>query len=300
MRNGIDKKTSIVVLSDLDGTLLDSETYSAGAARKALDLLIGENIPLILCSSKTRAEIQVLQQELGFSHPFICENGGALYIPDGYFGFDFRHGLRSARFSAGYQVVEYGRPYAEVVETLHRTAEGMGIEIVGFSDLSVEEVAKACRLSLLWARLAKLREYDEPFWTVNGDADTRARLWRALQAAHLGCTSGGRFDHAGAPVNKGTAVRLVAELYERAGLRSLTVGLGDSLNDVPLLRQVDVPVVVQHGDLGVRAAMLEQAPTARVTRLPGPSGWSEAIFDIVDEVQGGRLMAPTYAPRRVR
>lgn len=53
---------AMVIFTDLDGTLLDHETYSFAAAGEALEALTRENIPLILCSSKTRAEIELLQQ----------------------------------------------------------------------------------------------------------------------------------------------------------------------------------------------------------------------------------------------
>ena len=77
----------LVVFSDLDGTLLDHDTYSFDAARPALERLRVDGVPLILCTSKTRAEIAPLRRALGNTHPFISENGGAVFIPAGYFPF---------------------------------------------------------------------------------------------------------------------------------------------------------------------------------------------------------------------
>ncbi|MCG7852909.1 MAG: HAD hydrolase family protein, partial [Methanosarcinaceae archaeon] len=48
-----------VVFTDLDGTLIDHDTYSYKAARPALAALKKQGIPLIFCTSKTRAEIEV-------------------------------------------------------------------------------------------------------------------------------------------------------------------------------------------------------------------------------------------------
>ena len=49
----------IIVFTDLDGTLLHPRTYSFEAAMPALKLIKEKDVPLILCSSKTRAEIEV-------------------------------------------------------------------------------------------------------------------------------------------------------------------------------------------------------------------------------------------------
>jgi mannosyl-3-phosphoglycerate phosphatase len=288
--------SSIVVFSDLDGTLLDPDSSSIDGARPGIDMLRANQVPLVICSSQTRAEIQLLQQEIGVNHPFVSENGGALYIPDGYFGFD---ALRTPPI-AGYQIVEYGRPHAEVVDILRRTADRLHIDIVGFSDMSIEQVASECGLPLMQARLAKLREYDEPFRFVGDDSDTRARLTKALQSARLACTDCGRFDHAGAPVNKGIAVGLIGALYERARRPTLTIGLGDSPSDVSFLRQVDVPIVVHHGDVNAVAGMLDQIPAARLTRAPGPAGWSEAITEVVGDALNGRMPVPAVALTRRR
>jgi mannosyl-3-phosphoglycerate phosphatase len=286
----------LVVFSDLDGTLLDRQTYKADGAREALDLLARERIPLVFCSSKTRAEIQLFQQILDVNHPFICENGGALYIPDAYFAFE----LFEARRIPGYSVVEYGRPYAEVVDVLHHAALKLAINVVGFSDMSVLDVARECQLPLLQARLAKLREYDEPFRILNSSPTARARLSRALNAARLGWIDGGRFEHAGALVDKGVAAKRLTALYERAAGPCLTVGLGDAPNDVSLLSQVDLPVVVRNDDDKANRELIAKVPTALLTEATGPAGWAEAIVAIVEDVGRGRLTAPALASRSRR
>ena len=61
-----------LIVTDLDGTLLDHHDYSFEAASASLQDIRALNIPLILASSKTRAEILQLQTELQIDYPFIC------------------------------------------------------------------------------------------------------------------------------------------------------------------------------------------------------------------------------------
>ncbi len=267
----------IVVFTDLDGTLLDHETYSFVAASEALDLLARRDIPLVLCSSKTRAEIELLQQDLRLQHPFVSENGGALFLPRGYFPFP----IKNARPVAGYEVIEFGAPYHQLVEALHRIASKLGIQVVGFSDMSVEEVASDCKLSLLEARLAKLREYDEPFRISDSNPAGSSRLLEALHREGFRCTRGGRYHHLTGVTDKGLGIRTLKSLFEQSAGEVLTVGLGDSLNDVSLLQEVDVPIVVQNPAAGANSRLLRKVPTARLTGAPGPQGWNEAVLEVV-------------------
>lgn len=283
----------LLVFSDLDGTLLDARTYAASGAEETLAFLKRARIPLVFCSSKTRAEIELIQHDLGVHHPFVVENGGALFIPDGYFDFDIPH----ARPSSGYQVVQYGRPYADVVDALGRASRRAGIQVVGFNDMSVEEVARECGLPLGRARLAKLRDYDEPFRMCSSSRGDRRKLEQALNAEGLGCSIGGRFDHAGGHVDKSMPVRLLTTLYMRAMGQVRTIGLGDADNDVALLRHVDVPVVVR-GHSGVDSArVLASVPHASLTNATGPSGWAEGVTAIVAEAVRARRSSPLVAPR---
>lgn len=61
----------------------------------------------------------------------------------------------------------------------------LGIRVVDFSDMSVEEVTQDPRLSPMEARLSKLREYDEPFRIQASGPAARSRL---LDAQRRGST----------------------------------------------------------------------------------------------------------------
>jgi len=76
-----------LIFTDLDGTLLDHDTYGWEEALPALDLCRRLGVPVILVSSKTRAEMDVLQNRLGLSAPFISENGGGIFFPKAILNF---------------------------------------------------------------------------------------------------------------------------------------------------------------------------------------------------------------------
>ena len=96
---------NLIIFSDLDGTLLDQRRGdSFDEASPALEAVRDKGIPLILCSSKTRAEVEVIRGRMGNEDPYIVENGGAIFIPEGYFDFI----LERVRKEAGYLVIELG------------------------------------------------------------------------------------------------------------------------------------------------------------------------------------------------
>lgn len=148
-----------IVISDLDGCLLDPRTYSAEAARPALDALAEAGVPLILCSSQTRAEVEHHRRVLGNDDPFVVENGGALFIPRGYF--PFAHAL--TRTEGAYAVVELGMRYERLVRLYQDLRRTTGLDLRGFSDMTVAEIAQHTGLSREAAARAKARDYDEPF-----------------------------------------------------------------------------------------------------------------------------------------
>jgi mannosyl-3-phosphoglycerate phosphatase family protein len=280
----------LFIVTDLDGTLLDPKTYDVGPARDVLVRVTRSGIPLVLCSSKTRAEIEALQQRLDLHHPFIAENGGAIVAPLGYFD----RIPPDAIVDGGRFVWPLGRPYQDVVRALREVATEERVPYVGFSDMTVGDVAEECGLPVLDAQLAKLREFDEPFRLLDPDPALRSRFLKALHKRGLKAVSGGRYDHVTGNADKGRAVVALRSLIpDRVGPVVLA-GLGDGFNDVSMLREVDLPVIVRSDMNGAAGRMLRKVPTAHVTDACGPAGWAEAVTSLLD---GWRDDAPRTKTR---
>lgn len=271
------------MFSEVDRILRAPHTQLFTVAAATLRHPALDETALVLCSAKTRAELEFVQQKLDIAHPFICENGGAVVVPPDYFAFD----VPNARSVAGCQVVEFGRAYADVIDILHRTADRLRIEIVGFSDMSIEEVATECDLPLLQARLAKLREYEERFRLIDPGSAVRFRLFKALDAASLRGREGGVFDRVGAPVDSSVGVSLLNALYRRGRRDLITVGVSRATPDDNLLRLVD------HAIMAPDEAAGEQAITV--------VDWAEAIVDRVKELRGKRTTSvPVVTTAHIR
>jgi mannosyl-3-phosphoglycerate phosphatase len=138
------------------------------------------------------------------------------------------------------------------------------------------EVASATGLTTDQARLARQREFDEPFEIL--DAERAPLLRTEVERQGKRWTEGGRFHHITGRNDKGAAVRLLTGLYRRAVGAVLTVGLGDAPNDATLLAEVDVPIIIR----SARSAELRAlVPHARVTTDHGPVGWNEALLAVL-------------------
>lgn len=263
-----------VVYSDLDGCLLDRETYAFQAARPALELLERQGVPLVLCSSKTRAEVEFHRDILGLTDPFIVENGGAILIPEGYFALPYGF----TRSEGPYRLVEFGVSYPRLVEALGEIRWATDLGLRGFSEMTPGEVAFITGLDLDAARRAMARQYDEPFVADLSPTGIQ-RVEDEARRLGLTLTRGGRFFHLKGGHTKGLAVDYLTRLYRRDSPGVTTVGLGDGANDLSMLQRVDIPVVIP-GEPAVLDRGLEGHPWT-VAPAPGPAGWAAAVRAIV-------------------
>jgi len=270
-----------VIFTDLDGTLLD-RAYSYAAARPALALMRELDVPLVFCSSKTRAEIEYWRSRLNNRHPFIIENGGALYVPRDYFPF----AIRAPVYRDGYAVFEFGDPYGELVGALRSASLESRCEVVGFHRLSASEISKRYGMSGQEAELAKRREYDEPFEILGSSG---AALLAAIERRKKRWLQGGRLYHVLGVNDKAHCVNLLTHFYQRAVPHVATMGLGDGPNDVGFLNSVNTPVLLRTAMAG---KLVKAVKGARLTDLEGPEGWNEAVLSLLASHNRGRALEP--------
>jgi len=231
------KNGKIVIFTDLDGTLLD-EKYDYQNIKPIISQLLALNVSLAFCSSKTRVEIEFYQEKMGITEPFIAENGSAIFIPKNYFSLNYKF----TKETSGFRIIELGVPYSTVRKKLAKIKMISAADIVGFGDMTLEEIVKDTGLTPNMAKLAKKREYDEPFRIVKGNAD---EVLSAIEKEGLNCIKSRKYFHLLGNSDKGKAAIILRDLYAQKFGRITTLGVGDSADDLPMLKIVDKPFLVR-------------------------------------------------------
>lgn len=264
--------SQLIIFTDLDGTLLDHDTYSFDKATEALAAVKSRGIPLVVCSSKTRAEIELYRRKLGNTHPFVSENGGGIYIPTGYFAGDHPEWEDAGEC----KLIRLGARYSDLrVAVKKLRADGFAIN--GFGDMAAGEISRATGLSLVEAELAKSRDFDETFFFDGRDIGPLREAISALGFNH----TMGRYHHILGSSDKGKSVSILSSLYRIKFGAITTVGIGDSPNDIPMLSSVDIPIAVQQPDGKYHPEIA--APDIRYAGAVGPCGWNKAVLDIIEK-----------------
>jgi len=257
-----------VVYTDLDGTLLDLETYSFSKALDTLEQIKDAGVPLVFCSSKTRNEQEYYQKAMGLNEPFIVENGSAIFIPKGYFSIEIPFNTYQ---TSTYDVICLGENVNKVRSLLAQHRANGSSEFKFYADLAVADVSSITGLGEDAARRAMQRDFSETILTGPMDSQFNQELlengFRSIP--------GSKFETVvGANADKGRAVEILNSLFIAEFGPIETIGIGDSRNDEEMLRVVDKAFLVQkaHGKWDARI----NTKLNRVAAV-GPDGWNEVI-----------------------
>ncbi|MBO9998810.1 MAG: HAD-IIB family hydrolase [Cyanobacteria bacterium SID2] len=269
---------SFIIFTDLDGTLLNSDDYRYDAALPVLEALQKSQIPVIPVTSKTRAEVEQLRQQIrqyiDLRDPFIVENGSGAFVPQG----DDRFDISDTEPWGDYHLKRFGCTYAEARAGLTEVAKHLDLDLWGFGDMGVDEIVARTGLLPEDAERAKTREFTEPFVTPkNRSADA---IKDGVAKAGFRVVVGDRFSHLiGTHSGKGKAVRWLIDRFKSATDDLITIGLGNSPNDLEMLETVDRSIVIPdkagHPHPGLRDRGWEIAPTS------GCLGWATAVREIL-------------------
>ncbi len=268
-----DDKMSI--FTDLDGPLLDHRTYSYSEAEEALKIIREKKVPLILCSSKTRDEIEVYRKKFSNNEPFISENGGAIFIPEQYKGLK----CKFDKIDNGYLVIEIGSEYRILAEIFEKIRKNTSVEIKGLNEFAIDQIVKLTGLNMEEALLATKRGFSLPF-IVNGEEKEAKNIKNKILSLGFNYTEGTRFIHLMGSNDKGKAVKILVDIFKRnqPETKIITVGLGDSLNDLPMLEAVDRPFLVKKlsGNYEKRIKVENLIYADGI----GPVGWNKAVLSL--------------------
>lgn len=269
----------VIIISDLDGSLLDHHSYSFDPARPMLKQLSERSIPVALCTSKTELEVLELRQRLNNNSPFIVENGAAVFLPRDQFPVKpdgcVQHG--------DYWLYSFCPPHSHWLSLLETAKAEFANAFDHFSAMSAEKVADLTGLSLDEAERAKARGYGEPLQWLGSELQLQ-QFTRWFEARGARVLKGGRFVHLSGLSDKGQALQWLVQQYQQLHPenRPLSIALGDSHNDVAMLEQADFAVVIRSPTHA--PPQLQRSTGVFISDAYGPEGWVQGVGYWLDEI----------------
>lgn len=271
-------KWQTLIFTDLDGSLLDHFNYSVDPADQLLSSLEALDIPVIFTTSKTFDEVLALRTQLNNHHPFIVENGAAIYLPRHYFSESY-----STRFTESqhpdYLKVSLCEDRAYWLAILEQLKPSYINEFSHFHEMGTLGIMKTTGLSKEKAVLANKREYSEPIlW--QGDQKKKTQFIKKARQLGANMEEGGRFLHLIGHCNKGKALTFLLEIFQQQQIKPiLTIALGDGKNDVPMLQAAEEAILIR-SPTHPFPDINNQAHTLKTDHY-GPHGWAEGITKIL-------------------
>ncbi len=252
-----------LLFSDVDGTMLDVETYRWDEAIPGIERARACGVPIIFNTSKTEEEVRKLGEDLGVHAPFSIENGGGVYVPPGTFEDGEPEGL-----------LPLGAPFARIREVLDGLASSFDFQEM--SRMSDREVEDACGLPPGSVAASRNRQFSEPL--VWRDAPDKLESFAEQLRAHdLILKRGDRFVHVMGQTDKRVALESLVPRYRRRYPQVLSVALGNGPNDLGMMEVADIAVVINNpGGRNI------QYPGARVPAGTGPEAWSRAVLELLE------------------
>lgn len=252
-----------LIVTDLDGTLLDHHTYSWQAAKPALKAALNFSVPVIACTSKTYNETIKLVKELALDAPFIFENGSGIAMPDG-------------------RIVPLAPTYEHQLHRLDQLKRENNFSFKGFNEMNIDEIVKETGLPFDNAEKAKARLFSEPFLWQGEDKHLKA-FKQAASQLNINIVKGGRFFHAlEKGVSKQQATNQLMPLLNIPNAH--IVALGDGDNDIPLLSAADTAIVINNPTKSFPC--IKKHNNLNYTSAYGPEGWNIAILKLLENRYG--------------
>ncbi|MGB7328637.1 MAG: HAD-IIB family hydrolase [Rubripirellula sp.] len=264
--------TRLILVTDLDGCLLNKHDYDWSDAASTLDALRKAKIPVVMNSSKTVPEMTQFAAEFGLlGSTFVSENGSVIR-----WGVDVKTGGTGDLID---QSEIIGASRQDILLVLKELKQRF--QFRSFADLGVAGIMEQTQLSEAKARLAFDRQATEPLlWD---DTDDRLGEFGSILNRHpLTFTKGGRFWHVAGHTTKGKAMQRVVQRMSVPETQTIVAAIGDSPIDQSMLDLADVPIGIPTANgLGVTVDPVRGI----VATKQGAAGWAEAVTKLLSRIE---------------
>ena len=260
----------IIIFTDLDGTLLEKNTFNFDSIKDYFKELISSGIIIIPNSSKTESELSDFNRQCNLNLSFIAENGSSI------------HGLNLLHKDLPTKVLmsrSIDKIYNIFNENIHSVLKQ---KITFISKLKKKEQEKILGLPLNKLSLAMNRMHSIPI-QFSGNEKERNNLIKTLNDVGLSIQSGGRIMNICDNVDKSDAMSKTVELItNKTNNESIIIGVGDNQNDLEMLKKSDYPCLVKNDNFD---SSLINIDNLIKSSEPSPQGWADVIKTAIQKIQ---------------
>jgi predicted mannosyl-3-phosphoglycerate phosphatase (HAD superfamily) len=178
-------------------------------------------IPAVWSTSRSRLQFDEPRRKLGHSHPFIAEDGCAVYLPEDYFHLrpetvasrqQKSSTLRLGRFTC----IPIAQSLPAAAEALESLSEDTGVPVVTLRSLSPRELAQNTNLPQHEAELSRQRDFDEVFFFAGVSEEHLAQFLEEGRNRNLQFRQHGVLWSAAIGPSTERCIRELSKLYDRA------------------------------------------------------------------------------------
>ena len=262
-------KKKIIIFTDLDGSLLDKETFKFDVIEDYFKELISSGIVIIPNSSKTESELLDFNKQNSLNLSFISENGSSVH------GLDKIHQNLPKKVLISRSKNEIQKIYDKNVslDLKNKTAPIL--------DLNIEEQKKIFGLPIKKLSLATKRMHSIPI-LFKGTEVERNNFLKVINDIGLTAQSGGRIINICDNTNKSKAMSKTLQLI-RKELKNeiIAICVGDNENDIEMLKQADFPCLVKNENFDSSSINIDNLIKSNE---PSPKGWSDVIKSALQKI----------------
>ena len=255
------KKFSLIIFTDLDGSLLHRDNFKFDEIKEYIKSLIDEGIIIIPNTSKTEKEIEEFIKELGSDLPFISENGSSI------------NGLNLINSNLPNKIV-LSRDKQELIKIFNsKVSEELKAKCKFILNMNTIQQINIFGLQEKKLKTALNRKYTIPF-LFEGSKKEKNKLLDILKSSSLTMQEGGRVLNLGDNTNKVKSMNQVLKIYKKIQSNIKVIAVGDNFNDLDMLRNCDIPCLVFNDQFKQDQINIDNLI---VSNKPSPEGWADVI-----------------------
>ena len=264
------QKKQIIIFTDLDGSLLNKDTFRFDEIEDYFRELVSKGIKIIPNSSKTEAELLDFNEQYNLNLSFIAENGSSIH----------RLNLIDEHLP---NFISMGRTLDKIYEIYNETIPSdLKQKIILISKLNYKEQEKIFGLPFNKIKLAMKRKYSIPI-IFNGSKVEKNELTKIINDAGLTVQTGGRIMNICDNVNKSKAIVKTLELISTEIKNEIiTISVGDNQNDIDMLKETDYSCLVKNDNFD--SSLIDIDNLIKSSQL-SPLGWADVIKTAIQKIE---------------